>query len=101
MKIIYMKNLQNMKIKIFYYIAIFLIYSFSFSQNETYISGSLESNSQLLQDDNGLNFFSPEDNFRSNNYFQLDFRNGNFSAGIQYESYLPSALLGYSEIFNN
>jgi hypothetical protein len=90
-----------MKIKIFYYIAIFLIYCFSFSQNETYISGSLESNSQLLQDDNGLNFFSPQDNLRSNNYFQLDFQNGNFSAGIQYESYLPSALLGYSEIYNN
>ena len=90
-----------MKIKIFYYLAIFLIYCFSFSQNETYISGSLESNSQLLQDDNGLNFFSPQDNFRSNNYFQLDFQNGNFSAGVQYESYLPSALLGYSEIYNN
>lgn len=90
-----------MKIKIFYYLAIFLIYCFSFSQNETYISGSLESNSQLLQDDNGLNFFSPQDNFRSNNYFQVDFQNGNFSAGVQYESYLPSALLGYSEIYNN
>ena len=90
-----------MKIKIFYYLAIFLIYCFSFSQNETYISGSLESNSQLLQDDNGLNFFSPQDNLRSNNYFQLDFQNGNFSAGVQYESYLPSALLGYSEIYNN
>ena len=90
-----------MKNKIFYYLAIFLVYCFSFSQNETYISGSLESNSQLLQDDNGLNFFSPPDNLRSNNYFQLDFQNGNFSAGVQYESYLPSALLGYSEIYNN
>ena len=73
----------------------------SVSQENTIIYGSFESNSQYLQDDEGLNFYSPSDNFRSNNYLKLDFQNGNFLYGIQYESYLPSALLGYSEIFNN
>ncbi len=81
---------------------LFICLSFtSNSQENTFIYGSFESNSQFLQDDEGLNFYSPTDNFRSNNYLRLDFQNGNFSYGIQYESYLPSALLGYSEIFNN
>lgn len=82
---------------------VIFIFSFisSFSQDGTFIYGSFESNSQYLMDDESLNFYSPSDNFRSNNYLQLDFQNGNFSYGIQYESYLPSALLGYSEIFND
>ena len=80
----------------------FICLSFiSNSQENTFIYGSFESNSQYLQDDEDLNFYSPSDNFRSNNYLRLDFQNGNFSYGIQYESYLPSALLGYSEIFND
>ena len=83
-------------------LTLFICLSFtSNSQENTFIFGSFESNSQFLQDDEGLNFYSPTDNFRSNNYLRLDFQNGNFSYGIQYESYLPSALLGYSEIFNN
>ena len=83
-------------------LAIFICLSFiSQSQENTSIYGSFESNSQYLNDDEGLNFYAPSDNFRSNNYLQLDFQNGNFSYGIQYESYLPSALLGYSEIFDN
>ena len=83
-------------------LAIFICLSFiSQSQENTSIYGSFESISQYLNDDEGLNFYAPSDNFRSNNYLQLDFQNGNFSYGIQYESYLPSALLGYSEIFDN
>lgn len=58
--------------------------------------GGLESNSQWLLDDTGLPFVAPEDQFRSNNYFQLNYNYGKFTAGVQYESYLPSALLGYS-----
>ena len=73
-----------------------LIFSMTLvSQNNENVFGSFESNSQLLQDDNALNFTSPEDSFRANNYFQLNYNNGDFSAGIQYESYLPSAMLGY------
>ena len=83
-------------------LAIFICLPFiSQSQENSFIYGSFESNSQYLNDDGGLNFYAPADNFRSNNYLQLDFQIGNFSYGIQYESYLPSALLGYSEIFDN
>ena len=45
-------------------------------------------------DDDGLNFEAPEDQFRANNYFKLDYTLGKFTAGVQYETYLPSALLG-------
>ena len=90
-----------MQIRIKLLVIFIFLFLKSLSQENTYIYGSFESNSQYLQDDEGLNFYSPSDNFRSNNYLKVDFQNGNFSYGIQYESYLPSALLGYSEIFDN
>ena len=90
-----------MQIQIKLLVIFIFLFLKSLSQENTYIYGSFESNSQYLQDDEGLNFYSPSDNFRSNNYLKVDFQNGNFSYGIQYESYLPSALLGYSEIFDN
>ena len=56
---------------------VFILFPAIFTaQENTYVSGSFESNSQILQDDSGLNFNAPSDNFRSNNYFQLDFQNG-------------------------
>ncbi|MEZ4875587.1 MAG: DUF6029 family protein [Flavobacteriaceae bacterium] len=62
--------------------------------------GGFESNSQWLLDDDGLVFTAPEDQFRANNYFQLNYNYGKFTAGVQYELYLPSALLGFSPIFD-
>jgi len=79
----------------FLLLIVFLFSLIATSQNTENIFGSFESNSQLLQDDNALNFTSPEDNFRSNNYFQINYDIGKFSSGIQYESYLPNAMLGY------
>ncbi len=81
-----------------------LIGAISFSQNNGYFFGGLESNMQWLQPDEGLSF--PEGNefevgqFRANNYFQLNYSYGKFTAGVQYESYLPAALLGYSPIWD-
>ena len=79
----------------FLLLIVFLFSLITTSQNTENIFGSFESNSQLLQDDSALNFTSPEDNFRSNNYFQINYDIGKFSSGIQYESYLPNAMLGY------
>ncbi len=75
----------------------------SFSQNtdEGYFFGGFESNSQWLLYDEGLNFDQPDDAFRANNYLQLSYSYKNFTAGIQQESYLPDALLGYSNAFTN
>lgn len=61
------------------------------------ITGSLESNSQWYQDDEDLGFEAGEQRFRSNNYFKLDYTQGKISAGVQYEAYLPTSLLGYSD----
>ena len=81
---------------------VFILFTAIFTAQENmYVSGSFESNSQILQDDSGLNFNAPSDNFRSNNYFQLDFQNGKILYGVQFESYLPSALLGYSDVFSD
>lgn len=60
-------------------------------------SGSLESNSQWLHDDENLDFEAGDERFRSNNYFRLDYTLGNVSAGVQYEAYLPTSMLGYSD----
>ncbi|MFA5618795.1 MAG: DUF6029 family protein [Weeksellaceae bacterium] len=64
-------------------------------------SGGIESTSQWYQDDKDLGFEKPDNPFRSNNYLRLDYSHGKFTAGIQYEAYLPSALLGYSDRFND
>ena len=70
--------------------------------------GGFESNSQWLLDDFDLKvsasepgFIAPEDAFRANSYFQLNYNYGEFTAGLQHESYMPSALLGYSPTFDN
>lgn len=65
------------------------------------LSGGLESNSQWLQDDSKLDFKSPEDQFRSNNYLRLNYNYKQFTAGVQYESYLPNALIGYDPVYND
>lgn len=69
---------------------------FGYSQDTGYFFGGLESNSQWLLDDEKFDFPAPEEQFRSNNYLQLNYSLGNFTAGLQYESYLPVALSGYS-----
>ncbi|WP_405576157.1 DUF6029 family protein [Winogradskyella sp. Asnod2-B02-A] len=71
------------------------------AQETGYFYGGLESNSQWLQTDKGINFQAPEDQFRANNYILMNYNLGKFTAGAQYESYLPSALLGYSPIYDN
>ncbi|RMA57740.1 DUF6029 family protein [Ulvibacter antarcticus] len=73
---------------------------FLIAQDNGNFFGGFESNSQWLLADDGINFPAPEDQFRANNYFQLNFNLGNFTAGAQYESYLPTSLLGYAPIYD-
>jgi hypothetical protein len=77
-----------------------LFTSFITAQDNGSFYGGFESNSQWLLDDDGLNFTAPEDQFRANNYLLLNYSLGKFTAGIQYESYLPSALLGYAPVYD-
>ena len=78
-----------------FFIIFLFFFSIIYSQDQPYIYGNFESSSQLLQDDESLGFIAPEDNFRSNNYFQINYQTKNILAGIQYEGYLPSSVLGY------
>jgi len=67
----------------------------SYAQENGYFFGDFETNSQWLQDDDKLDFEAPDARFRSNNYFNLNYSYGKFTAGVQYEAYLPEALLDY------
>lgn len=62
--------------------------------------GGLESNSQWLQNDDGIDFDAPEERFRANNYMNINYNFKKFTVGAQYESYLPAALLGYAPIYD-
>lgn len=67
-----------------------------FAQERGYLTGSFESNDHFYVADE-VNRFTPDaDRFGSNNYLKLDYYNGNFSAGLQLEAYVP-ALIGYPD----
>lgn len=68
------------------------------SQDYGNFYGGFESNSQWLQDDEGLDINAPQERFRANNYLSVNYNLGKFTAGVQYESYLPVALLGYAPV---
>lgn len=58
------------------------------------LSGSYENYSQLYMEDTSIGAFMPPDAFGLNSFFKLDYNISRFSAGLQFESYLP-AILGY------
>jgi len=65
------------------------------SQGIGQFSGSLESTTHYYFGDPKLNLAAPQNRFASNNYLWVQYQNGPFSAGIQYEAYMPP-LSGYS-----
>ncbi len=80
---------------------LFLLGTFMVSaQEQGYFYGELETNAQYLQDDSGIGFEAPDDKLRANSYLQLNYNYGKITAGLQYEAYLPSALLGYDPMLN-
>lgn len=82
----------------------FAVSSMAYGQiniGEGTFSGGIESTSQWYQADDDLGIEQPSQPFRSNNYIKLDYNYGKFSAGIQYEAYLPKALEGYSPRLND
>ncbi len=64
------------------------------AQEGGYLTGSLESNNHLYVADEGNRFTPDDDRFGSNNYLKLDYYNGDFSAGLQLEAYMPG-IIGY------
>lgn len=53
------------------------------------LSGSFASTIHFYNDDDILNILAPQDGYASNSYLWLQYRNGPFSAGLQYEAYMP------------
>lgn len=66
-----------------------------------HLRGSFESYSQYYKNDDLINALAPPNSFGSNNFFQLDYTFKQFTAGIQYESYLPSIQNYFSTNSNN
>jgi hypothetical protein len=65
-----------------------------FAQNDSYLTGSYETNTNYYVKDTKTGAAIKDDRFGSNNYLKLDYYTGKFSAGLQMEGYLP-AVVGY------
>jgi len=59
-----------------------------------HFTGSYENITQYYMKDTSIGAFPTKEKIASNGFFKLDYNNGNFSSGIQYESYMP-AINGY------
>ncbi len=69
--------------------------SYALAAQETgYLTGSFETTDHYYTKDTENKFNPSGDRFGSNNYLKLDYYQGNFSAGLQMESYAP-ATIGY------
>ncbi len=66
------------------------------AQEKGYLTGSFESNDHVYVADDISGFTPDDDRFGSNNYLKLDYYNGNFSAGLQLEAYMP-VMIGYPD----
>lgn len=64
------------------------------AQNDGYLTGSFETNNHMYVDDDVNGFKRFGDKFGSNNYLKVDYYNGNLTAGLQLETYLP-VMIGY------
>ena len=81
---------------------VFLAFATVFVEAQDYgqLSGGYESYMQYYQNDGPTNFDAPTDPFRSMHYLNTSYNYKQFSFGLQYESYLPQAFLGYNPELN-
>ncbi|VAW25851.1 FIG00649878: hypothetical protein [hydrothermal vent metagenome] len=88
-----------MKLIIFFIVLLFE--TFVFAQNNRYFNAGFFTNSQYYVDDKKTGDFNEENNFRSNNYLNLNYQINRFTIQAQFEGYTPNALLNFSPNFNN
>ena len=86
--------------KIFFTAFLFVFSCTLFSQEKSFWSLGIESNSQYYTDDKKTGDFTEDNRFRSNNYLKFDYSYSNFFVGLQAESYEPGALLNYPPGFD-
>src|SRR5688572_18323091 len=79
-----------------------LFFSFLLLAQKDYghFSGSFESFTQFYHKDDKINAVVPPDKLGSNNFLKLDYNYKQFTAGIQFEAYLPS-IQGYPYVLND
>ncbi len=77
-------------------IVFFVLLSITIKAQKGRFSGGYEGYLQLYQNDKQTNFEAPADKFRTMNYLNANYSFSSFSAGLQYEAFLPSPLLGYN-----
>ncbi len=65
-----------------------------FAQDGGQIHGNFSTDGQLYQADDQIGAIKPPADFGLNAWSNLNYRSGNFQAGVRFETYLP-ALLGY------
>lgn len=64
------------------------------------LSGSFESFTQYYHKDTKINAVVPQDKIGSNNFLKLDYNFKQFTAGVQFEGYLP-AIQGFPFVLND
>ncbi|MFP5471514.1 MAG: DUF6029 family protein [Bacteroidia bacterium] len=75
-----------------------LVYK-TYSQNNGSITGNVQSIVQYYTTDTLIGAFAPKEQAAMNSFANVNYNNGKFSAGVRFESYLPT-LLGYPQRFN-
>lgn len=78
----------------------FAINSTAFSQNNftNNVSGNIETNLQVLNEDSLIGAFSPSEKAVMNTIMNVNYSMGKFRAGVRLESYLP-AIAGYPAFY--
>ena len=72
----------------------------AYSQNQlSRVSGNIESNFQLLNEDTLIGAFAPTEKSVINSFMNLNYEMGRIKAGVRFESYLPS-IAGYPNFYS-
>src|SRR4026208_213339 len=80
--------------------ALLFTFILSAQKDNGHFSGSFESFTQYYHKDTKIDAVVPPDKIGSNNFLKLDYNYKQFTAGVQFEAYLPS-IQGYPYLLND
>ncbi len=79
---------------------VFICLSINAQNKGGHFGGSFETYTQFYHKDDKIGAVLPQDRIGSNNYLKIDYNYNQFSAGIQFEAYLP-AIAGHPFLLND